>query len=84
MTKKLLPLQDLLDLANEQIRTRPGFIDGMNISSAEMKGSILFMRGECFLDQSGGATAQTAPAINFYNEFTHEFAGNYSLINDQK
>jgi hypothetical protein len=73
MSKKLLPLADLLKLANERIQTRAGFVDGMEIVSAELKGPYLVMRGECFFDTSGNPTGRTAPAIEFYNDFAREF-----------
>lgn len=79
MSKKILSLVDLLKTANERIRTRPGFVEGMRIVEAEMKGPILFMRGECFFDASGNATDRTAPAISFYNDFAREFADEFAL-----
>jgi len=77
--QKRLSLPELLKLANERIRTRPGFVEGMQILGAEMKGPILVMRGECFFDASGNATDRTAPTIEFYNDFAREFADEYSL-----
>jgi hypothetical protein len=76
---KPLSLPELLKVANERIRARLGFVEGMQIVDAEMKGPILVMRGDCFFDASGNATDRTAPAIEFYNDFAREFANEYSL-----
>jgi hypothetical protein len=76
---KVLSRPELLKLANERIRARPGFVEGMQIVEAEMTGPILVMRGECFFDEAGNATDRTEPAIKFYNDFAHEFASDYSL-----
>lgn len=78
--KKYLPKQELLDMANEKIKHRPGFIDGMQVNDAEMVGNILVMRGECFFTPSGDATVQSGPAIEFYNKFAAEFADEYGLL----
>jgi hypothetical protein len=79
MSKKLLPLADLLKLANERLQTRAGFVEGMEIVSAELKGPYMVMRGECFFDASGNPTSRTVPAIEFYNDFAREFSNEYWL-----
>lgn len=78
--RKLVSKQELLDLANERIKQRPGFVEGMQLHEAKMVGDIVVLYGECFLSPDGGATARTAPAIEFYNEFAAEFVDEYGLL----
>jgi hypothetical protein len=62
---KILSLPELLKLANEHIRVRPGFVEGMQIHEAEMKGPFLVMRvpyyqavGTCLVSMSGESSEE--------------------------
>lgn len=78
--KKFVPKQALLDIANNRIKSRPGFMEGMHIEEAEMNGHFLIMYGEHFLTADGSATENTASAIDFYKKFANEFSNEYGLL----
>lgn len=80
MSKIILSNAELLRTANERIRVKPGFMDGMQIVEAEMVNHVLFMHGECFINADGSATMKTAPALDFYNAFANEFAHEFTLV----
>lgn len=79
MSKKILTEATLIELANEQLKSFPRFMEGMKIESARMEKHILVMYGNCFLNEKGIPTEKTTPALEVYNEFAKGFSEQYTL-----
>jgi hypothetical protein len=78
MTKIALAESELINRANKELESFPGYIEGMKIESARMEKHILVMQGFCFMD-NGKPTSKTNEALTVYNEFAKDFATRYTL-----
>ncbi|MBB1486703.1 DUF2498 family protein [Oceanospirillum sediminis] len=78
MIKLVLSEADIIDRANTELASFPGYIKGMKIESARMDGNMLVIGGQCFMS-NGKPTDKTQKALEVYNKFAENFVQNYTL-----
>jgi hypothetical protein len=72
MNKITLPKLELIQVANEKLKKFPGFIEGMEIESAELIAGKLMLRGTLMLDEILGIQVQEIYE-NFIEKFNQDF-----------
>lgn len=70
----------LLAEANEIIRQHEDYLQGMQATEVEQKGSVLVFRSEFFLDPEGLPTAKTTAVFNMFKHLAHVLSAKYHLI----
>ncbi len=71
--------QEVLEKANELIKTHKDYIPGMQATSVVEKDGVLIFKGECFLDENGLPTLQSTHAFNVLKHATLELSRLYHL-----
>lgn len=80
MNKIALTEQDLLKIANEELKNFSGYIEGMKFLEAKMEKHILVLGGECFFDSDHNPTDNTAKVLEIYQAFGKGFSEKYTLL----
>nr|WP_314586340.1 DUF2498 family protein [uncultured Pseudomonas sp.] len=69
---------ELIEIANKELRADPSFIPGMEIYNARMEKHVLVMEGEMFFDNQS-PTAKTLESIDTYNKIAKKLSRIYSI-----
>ncbi|WP_271103418.1 DUF2498 family protein [Pseudomonas tohonis] len=77
---KRVSKQEMVAIANERLRPHLQAIPGLIIGDAETMGTILVLRGECFLSEDGSANEKSIEAIQIYRQLAEELAKEYVVI----
>ncbi|WP_263139634.1 DUF2498 family protein [Pseudomonas sp. RIT-PI-AD] len=68
---------ELIAIANQELKARAGYKEGMRITNAEMKDHVLVLYGDGIISKEGGFHADTAEV---FNSFVDWFSKRYTLI----
>lgn len=78
-TRELVSEDQLLAVANQEIKKHPSYIEGMCADSVEEKDGVLVFKGEFFLDSQGLPTEETTLAFNVFKHLALTLSKQYSL-----
>lgn len=76
---KTITKEEMVALANQRLLARQQDMPGLRIDDAETMGSVLILRGECFLQRNGSATEKSVAAIRIYRELSEELSKEYQV-----
>lgn len=69
---------ELIAIANKELRADPSFIPGMEIYNARMEKHVLVMEGEMFFENQS-PTAKTLKSFDIYNKIAEKLSRIYSI-----
>jgi hypothetical protein len=78
--KQTIKRDDLIVIANSQLREHEDFIEGANVLSVAEQHGVITFKGESFLDKDGLPTAKSTIAFNLYKWLCHHFSNKYTLV----
>ncbi|PZE14143.1 hypothetical protein DMX10_06445 [Pseudomonas sp. 57B-090624] len=76
---KTITKEEMVALANQRLLSRQREMPGLRIDDAETMGSVLILRGECFLQRNCAATKKSIAAIRIYRELSEELSKEYRV-----
>ena len=71
--------KEMISIANSEVVTMDGYIEGMLVTSAQQEGKRVVIRGEIFIDSGGLPTESTVKAFDLYSELSDKYSQLYSL-----
>lgn len=78
--KKQITEATLIEIANERLRTTPGYEEGMKVHSAKMEKHLLVLTGEFFLDDGASPTPRTLKVMPIYEELTNSLGSEFTVL----